>query len=294
MNDTARSIDPRTTLGVATLAVRDAERSLALYRDALGFEVLGRDDGTLRLGAGGTALLTLQASPLFRPRPAPTTGLYHIAILLPSRPELARVLRRLIDARVPLGSADHAVSEALYLSDPDGNGLEIYRDRPRDQWHWDGSRVHMVTERLDAAGILAELPPSPSSVLPAGTTIGHVHLQIADLAAADAFYHLALGFDITAGFPGALFVGAGGYHHHLGLNTWESRGAPPAPPDAVGLRRFEIVLPDDRALHGTVQRLEAAGYPTHGGEQGTEVNDPWANTVVLRSPASHSGRPPAR
>jgi len=269
-------------LGAATLAVGDAERSLALYRDVLGFEVLGRDNGTLRLGAGGTHLLTLEASPRFRPRPMPTTGLYHVAVLLPSRPELARVLRRLIDARIALGSADHAVSEALYLSDPDGNGLEIYRDRPRDQWRWDGSRVHMVTERLDAAGILRELPASQSSGLPAGTRIGHMHLQVADLAAADMFYHQILGFDITASFPGALFAGAGGYHHHLGLNTWESRAAPKPPPEAVGLRSFEIVLPDQSALQQVLNRLGAAGIATRHGEDGIEVDDPWQNTVVLR------------
>lgn len=288
MEPVSGSIDPQTTLGVVTLAVRDAERSLAFYRDLLGFELLDRDDGTLLLGAGDNHILTLHASPHNRPRPAPTTGLYHVAVLLPSRPELARVLRRLIDARIPLGSADHAVSEALYLGDPDGNGLEIYRDRSPETWRWNNGQVRMTTERLDAAGILRELPQTAARELPAATTIGHVHLQVADLAAAERFYHQLLGFDITAGFPGALFVSAGGYHHHLGLNTWESLAAPEPPPDATGLRSFEVVVPNRGALDAVLERLAAGGFPTRPGDRGVVVDDPWHNSVVLRTTEARS------
>ena len=219
------SIHPDTTLGPATLAVADAEHSLRFYGDLLGFEIVRTEGPRIELGAGGATLLILEARPGLLPRPSATTGLYHAAILLPSRTDLAHVLRRLLEANYPIGASDHLVSEALYLSDPDENGLEIYRDRPRAEWRYqpDG-QVIMDTLRLDFAGVLSELrrDSAPWNGIPAGTRIGHMHLQVGDLAQARVFYHDVLGFDIMADLSsyGALFLSAGGYHHHIGLNIW--------------------------------------------------------------------------
>jgi catechol 2,3-dioxygenase len=288
------SIHPDTALGTATLGVADAERSLRFYRDLLGMEVLRQEDGRVVLGAGGAPLLNLLVQPGLRPRPRATTGLYHVAILLPTRTDLAQVLRRLLETRYPIGASDHLVSEALYLDDPDGNGLEIYRDRPRGEWRYqpDG-QVVMDTIQLDFAGVLSELASASSAWagMPAGTRIGHMHLQVGDLAAADAFYRGVLGFDMMVDMSrhGALFLSAGGYHHHLGLNTWHSAGAPPQPPDAAGLRSFVVELPSPEALDEVRARVAAAGLPAREQGGALAVDDPWHNTVVLAvAPRSHA------
>ena len=278
------SIHPDTTLGATTLAVADAQRSLRFYRDFLGFQVLHTAGQRIVLGTDGVPLLNLEAQPSLRPRPRPTTGLFHVAILLPSRVDLARVLRRLLEARYPIGASDHLVSEALYLDDPDGNGLEIYRDRPRAEWRRQPSgQIAMDTRQLDLADVLSELTPANETWtgLPAGTRIGHMHLQVADLAQAEEFYHGLLGFDIMVRYEGALFLSAGGYHHHIGLNIWQSAGAPPPPPDAVGLRSFIIELPSVAAREQVQARLNAAGVPTHQQDGALAVDDPWGNTSLL-------------
>jgi catechol 2,3-dioxygenase len=278
------SIHPNTTLGSATLAVADAQRSLRFYHDFLGFQILRREGQRIVLGAAGTPLLNLEAQPDLRPRPRATTGLYHVAILLPSRVDLARVLRRLLAARYPIGASDHLVSEALYLDDPDGNGLEIYRDRPRAEWRYQaGGEIAMDTRQLDFAAVLDELLPADESWngMPAGTRIGHMHLQVADLAEAETFYHGVLGFDIMLRYDGALFLSAGGYHHHIGLNIWHSAGAPPSPPDAVGLRSFVVVLPSAAALEQVHARVTAAGVPARQQAGALAVDDPWRNTILL-------------
>lgn len=278
------SIHPSTTLGPATLAVADAQRSLRFYRDFLGFQAESAGGSRIALSAGGAPLFYLDPQPGLRPRARHTTGLYHAAILLPTRADLAGVLRLLIEARYPIGASDHLVSEALYLDDPDGNGLEIYRDRPRAEWRYapDG-QVAMDTLPLDAAGVLGELPPSGATWagMPAGTRIGHMHLQVADLNTAEAFYHATLGFDIMCRFPGALFLSAGGYHHHIGLNIWNSAGAAPAPPDTAGLRAFVVELPNDEALAQVRARAVAAGAPMREQDGALAVKDPWRNTVLL-------------
>jgi catechol 2,3-dioxygenase len=209
---------------------------------------------------------------------------------MPSRRELALALMRLADARWPLdGASDHVVSEALYLSDPDGNGIEIYRDRPRDQWQVRDGRLQMATLPLDLRHLAGELaggdPHSPS--LPAGTRMGHVHLQVSELEQTEAFYHGVLGFDVTVrSYPGALFVSAGGYHHHIGCNTWHSAGSGPALPGAVGLRAYEVALPDTAALQTVLARIEAAGLVTEADGQtgGQIVRDPSGNAVLLTCP----------
>jgi catechol 2,3-dioxygenase len=281
------AIHPDTTLGPVTLAVADAERSLRFYRDLLGFQVLRTEGQQLVLGVAETPLLILIAQAGLRPKPRAATGLYHVAILLPGRADLARVLQRLLDVRYPIGASDHLVSEALYLSDPDGNGLEIYRDRPRTAWRWQGDRIQMDTLPLDLGDVLAELSRdnAPWNGLPPGTRIGHIHLQVADLGTAKAFYHGVLGFDVVSQMPGALFLSAGGYHHHIGLNTWHSAGAAPPPPDTAGLRSFVVELPDAAALEPVRARIATAGLPIHEHEGGLAVQDPWQNTVILRAAA---------
>ncbi len=275
---TPQSIDAATTLGVTTLRVADAGRSLAFYRDLLGFHVLEQTPATILLGSPKQIVLRLDVEAGLKRHPTNTTGLYHAAILLPNRLDLAHVVQRLIAVRYRFGASDHAVSEALYLDDPDGNGLEIYRDRPRSEWRWGANgEVHMVTESLDLYAVLAEVSPTAPawSGIPAGTRMGHMHLQVGNLRQAEEFYHGVLGFDIVAHYPGALFVSAGGYHHHLGLNVWQSQNGPQQPSDAAGLAHFEIVMPNQAALDGVRQRLEAADIAVQAQANGLVVFDPW-------------------
>ena len=280
------SIHSDTTVGPVYLTVADLDRSEQFYRDVLGFKPLDRQGDTLAFTADGVQpLVVLHGRADARPRPRRATGLYHFAILVPSRIELARSLRRLAEQRYPLqGAADHLVSEALYLADPDDNGIEIYRDRPRDEWSWQDGQVRMATDPLDLDGILAELPAGEASGtgLHPGTILGHMHIHVADLRAAEAFYHGLLGFDIMLHFgPSALFVAAGGYHHHIGLNTWAGVGAPPPPDDAAGLRYFAITLPNDAELERVADRLRHAGVALDQTGEGVLLHDPSRNGVLL-------------
>lgn len=281
------SIHPDTTIGAVRLTVTDLARSRTFYERAIGLQASELDDGALALGVRGERpiieLLGDSSAPVLNRR---ATGLYHLAILLPTRQDLALALARLADARSPLdGASDHLVSEALYISDPDGNGIEIYRDRPRDQWPRSGDTLEMATLPLDIDDLLDELAQAegPQDVAPPGTRIGHVHLQVADLGEAEAFYTGVLGFDvIVRGYPGALFVSAGGYHHHIGLNTWQSAGAPPPPPGSVGLRCFEVALPSEQESIRVLDRIKAAGVEITPGPTGSLVRDPSGNGVLLR------------
>jgi catechol 2,3-dioxygenase len=280
------SIDPATALGAVHLVVRDLDRAVAFYETRLGFRVLAREPGMAWLGVDGRELLVLRESRVAA-RERGTTGLYHFAVRVPFRRDLARSLARLIETGTPLqGAADHRVSEALYLSDPEGNGIEIYRDRPREQWAAKGGKPLMTTEALDLAGLLAERGADDAAWngLANGTDLGHVHLTVSHLGKAERFYVEGLGFDVTmrAG-NSALFVSAGGYHHHLGLNTWAGEGAPAPPEGAAGLHSFEVRLPKRAALERTVARLEAAGFPAARAENGFETRDPFQNVVRLTS-----------
>jgi catechol 2,3-dioxygenase len=284
---TRSTLPAETSLGPVTLGVADADRAVAFYRDFLGLEVLRAEPARVVLGAAGTALMVLEADPALRPPSRGTTGLYHVAILLPTRADLAQILKRLVDTGHRFGASDHLVSEALYLSDPDRNGLEIYRDRPKAEWRRRGSQIEMDTLQLDGAGIMRELREVQEPWrMPAGTRIGHIHLKVADLGEAEAFYHGVLGFDITTTYPGALFLSAGGYHHHIGANTWESAGGSPPPPGSTGLRSFTINLPDAAALGEVQSRLAAAGVPVRDREGAVAVEDPVRNTVLLAVGAS--------
>jgi catechol 2,3-dioxygenase len=282
------AIHPESSMGTVSLTVSDVERSRNFYERAIGLRAAELDDGTLGLGVGDEPpVIELHADPVARPLDPRAPGLYHLAILVPNRTELALALARLARAGVPLtGASDHLVSEALYLSDPDGNGIEIYRDRPRDQWPVRDGVLQMATLPLDLDSIMDELGETTdlSPLAPAGTRIGHVHLQVSDVAEAERFYSGVLGFEVTVrGYPGALFVSAGGYHHHLGLNTWHSAGSPPAALRTIGLRSFEIVLPSTEELERVLARVRAAGIETHTAPGGLLVRDPFGNDVLLRT-----------
>jgi catechol 2,3-dioxygenase len=289
----ARTVPPvrihaDAAIGTVRLTVSDLARSRAFYERAVGLQSTDLDDGTLALGIGdGRALLELRGDRSAHALNRRATGLYHVAILVPSRRDLALGLARLVEARWPLdGASDHLVSEALYLSDPDGNGIEIYRDRPRELWRRDGDGLEIATLPLDLRDVLGELSDSPGSqrLAPAGTRIGHVHLQVSDLDEAEHFYSGLLGFDVVLrGYPGALFVSAGGYHHHIGLNTWHTAGASPPRAGSIGLRSFDVELPSAGELELVLDRVRAAGIPTTAMHGATLVCDPSGNGVVLRA-----------
>jgi catechol 2,3-dioxygenase len=278
------SIHPETRVSSVHLTISDLERALHFYRDTLGFRVLERKESTVALTPDGTApLITLTGQPNARPRPRRTTGLYHMAILVPTRADLARTLHHLTEVGYPLeGWADHLVSEAIYLADPEGNGIEIYRDRARDQWPRRNGQIQMATDPLDVDGMLAEADKRSWDGLPPQTRIGHIHLQVSDLRQAEMFYHGLLGFDVvTRDYPGALFVSAGGYHHHIGLNTWAGTGAPQPPPDSAGLRDFTLTLPDRAEWQRMVERLKQAHVELSEQDDGISLHDPSGNGIRL-------------
>jgi catechol 2,3-dioxygenase len=254
-----------TSILSVELGVSNLQRSLAFYEGLLGFRRLTveRDHTELSASGSGPAQVVLVQLEHARPKPPRTTGLFHVAIRVPDRRALGETLRRLVEhGWLMQGFADHGVSEAIYLADPDGNGLEIYRDRPRDQWPRKNGSLEMVTNALDVEGLLAEAEQHNllwTGINPA-SDIGHVHLQVSDLQTAEDFYVGLVGFDVTQRtYPGALFVAAGGYHHHVGLNVWSSRGAPSPPANAVGLREFTVRVTKAAALTELTERLKAAG-----------------------------------
>ena len=278
-------IPPDTSIGKVRLRVADIDDLTAFYERVVGLRSVERDGDVARLGPeGGEPLIELVSAPDAPPAPRFSTGLFHLAILVPDRAELARSLKRVAGAGWRLtGASDHLVSEALYLQDPEGNGIEIYRDRPRDQWNRDGGELRMATLPLDLDSVIGELGDGEQQAngMPAGTTIGHVHLQVADIRAAEAFYNGALGLDVMVrSYPGALFLSAGGYHHHLGLNTWQSQGAPPPPEGALGLDRYELVLPDEAARDEAAAGLGERGDPVRV-DEGVLATDPSGNRVLL-------------
>jgi catechol 2,3-dioxygenase len=273
-----------TKLGYVHLTISDKARSVDFYERSLGFQVHRQEIGTTYLGAGGEDLLALTEIPgaVRIPR---RSGLYHFAILTPSRQALARSLRNLIETETGLqGGADHLVSEALYLSDQDGNGIEIYRDRPRSEWEYDNGNLKMGTEPLDYQGILNEGRGEHGdwTGLDSQTRLGHMHLHVANLAEAVEFYEKVVGFDFLLSYMGsASFLSAGGYHHHIGLNTWNGVGVPPPPPDTVGLRYFTVQLAQEADRQKLIERLNQAQLPyeTQGG--GLFVRDPSQNGILF-------------
>jgi catechol 2,3-dioxygenase len=271
-----------TTLGAVRLQVSDIERSLAYYREVLGLELLSRDGNAAALGpGGGDPLVRLEGRPGVRAAARRgLLGLYHFAILLPDRASFGRFIGHLSAIGVPAGSADHFVSEALYLSDPDGLGIEVYVDRPRSTWRHQRRQLYMTTEPLDVAGALAAGAGQPWTGMPPRTVMGHVHLHVGDIEQGAAFYHGALGFDKTVwDYPGALFMAAGGYHHHLGTNTWAS--GPPASDADARLLSWEIVLPEGADVQEASRSVTGAGFPVEEAGDGCGAADPWGTRVRL-------------
>lgn len=262
-----------TRMGEVHLTVADRARSIEFYERVIGL----RHEGDGRLSAGGEDLLVLHEEPGAQPAPR-HTGLFHFALLLPTRADLAAWLDHAARLRVELtGASDHLVSEALYLRDPDHHGIEIYRDRPADQWERDGEHVRMATLPLDLRDVMSALD-GPFDGMPRGTTMGHVHLQVADIAATEQFYAGVLGFDIRARYGNqATFLSAGGYHHHLGANVWNSSGAAPPPPGSAALRHAVVVVPDETEL----ERIAAAVGAEPDGDA-VAARDPSQNGLVFR------------
>jgi catechol 2,3-dioxygenase len=273
-------IAPSTHIGAVHVSCLNVDRAVRFYEERLG--LVHRHSGeTAVLGAAGRDLLVLDGS-ASSPRAPGTTGLYHFAILVPSRAHLARALRRLAGTGTPLqGAADHGVSESLYLADPEGNGIEIYRDRPRAEWPIVDGRLRMRTDPLDLDALLDQAS-SGDDGMAAGTTMGHVHLQVSDLGAAERFYVGVLGFELMQRYgPSALFVAAGGYHHHIGMNTWAGAGAPPPAPGSTGLRYAEIVLPSRASRDDVVERVRGASIPVDAIGDATLIRDPSDNGILL-------------
>jgi catechol 2,3-dioxygenase len=274
-----------TRLGVVRLQVADLARSLEWYRRVLGLEPLDRSERVVHLGIRGTAtpLVELHERPGAAPVPRRgRLGLYHYAILLPHRPALGRFLRHLTAIGERAGMSDHFVSEALYLTDPDGLGIEVYADRPRSAWRHADRQLTMATNPLDVEAVLAAGDGERWSGMPSGTVLGHVHLFVADLERAAVFYHAGLGLDkVVWSYPGALFLSAGGYHHHLGINTWAT-GAVPAGPDEARLLEWEVFVPAVRDAAEAIASMAAAGGTVEHSVDGGVARDPWGTAVRVR------------
>ena len=258
-------------IGAVKLVVRDLAGVSAFYRQALGLAVIEQGEGFARLGAGSAVLLDLVQDAAARVRSRREAGLFHTAFLLPSRADLASWIVHASETRVAVqGAADHIVSEALYLQDPEGNGIEIYVDRPAEAWSIRNNQIEMTTDPLDIEAIVAAGDGRVWTGVPPGTVVGHLHLQVGEIAKAEAYYASLLGFDVTYRVPGATFYSTGGYHHHLATNVWSSRGAAPRSDVATGLAGFELVARSD-ADHAAL--LARAG--------GAALVDPWGTEIKI-------------
>ena len=267
-------------IGAVGLKARDLSRLADFYSQAIGLDVLDRDSKTARLGAGDVALLELEAAPSATPDDPRTAGLYHTAFLQPTRSDLARWLAHAAQNRVALtGASDHAVSEAIYLDDPEGNGIEVYRDRLPEEWRWSGDRIHMTTERLDLDNLAADAGNTAYAGAPAGLRIGHIHLRVGDLGTTQNFYSDIVGLNPTAGRGGALFMSSGRYHHHVGSNIWHSAGAGKRDEDRAGLAWFAVEAAGEGERDAVLARLKAANVPLTGSAQGPEARDPYGTRV---------------
>lgn len=289
------SIHPETQMGAISLAVANLENQLEFYQKALGFKLHWREGNQAGLGAGGSDLLLLTEEPSLK-KYRGVTGLYHVAYLFPNRRELAIAMARLFAIKYPNSPTDHIMTKTTYLDDLEGIGIELYCESPEDgTWTFKDGKFESYRkdgswsdgrEPLDVDALFKHIRDDDrlDVPVPPDTRIGHVHLHVRDVEEAVNFYHGIIGFDIMGvSKPFQMgFVSAGGYHHHLGLNTWQGRGAPPPPPDAVGLRYYTIDLPNQQAYDEVVARVDAAGVPTNQTEAGLLLYDPSQNGVVLR------------
>ncbi|MEG9295615.1 VOC family protein [Mangrovibacillus sp. Mu-81] len=275
---------PHAHVSQVTIKVENLSRSLNFYQEVIGFKVLHQSENVASLTADGrSTLLTIeQPENVIRKQPG-TTGLYHFAILLPERADLGRILNHFAQKNIKLGSSDHLVSEALYLSDPDGNGIEVYWDKPASTWTWNGDQVEMAVDPIDARAILAEGKGEPWTGLPPHTLMGHIHLHVAELNETAEFYTKGLGFDVVSKFGNqALFISTGGYHHHIGLNTWNGVGAPRPARESVGLSSFTIHFPSGEERNTAISRLKTLGKHVNQDQNGRiSIEDPSGNKLYL-------------
>lgn len=275
---------PHTFVNQVNIKVTNLAQSLAFYQRIIGFHILEQSEKTAALTADGkTPLVFLEQPEHTMPKQPRTTGLYHFALLLPSRSDLANFLHHFIQSGYPLqGAADHLVSEALYLADPDGNGIEVYADRPASTWKWQNGTVEMTTIALDAENLLAEGQGDTWNGLPADTIMGHIHLHVSELRATEEFYCKGLGFDIVSRYgTQALFISTGVYHHHIGLNTWNGVGAPAPSANSVGLKWFSLVLPNEAARQQVITQLQKIGASVTEEDGRFLTKDPSGNTIQL-------------
>ncbi|HVN55187.1 MAG TPA: VOC family protein [Anaerolineaceae bacterium] len=294
LTDTQFRIHPATRPGLVDLAVADLDRQVSFYQTVLGFKLHERTETSARLGAGGADFLRLTLQPGGR-RYRGTTGLYHFAVLFPNRRELALAIARLFSIRYPNYPTDHILTKTTYLDDPEGNGIELYAESPEDGT-WEFENGEYVTRRsdgtpsdgrepLDVEALFRLLKPDDrlDAPVPPETRLGHIHLHVANLQSAVHFYHDVIGFDIMGMAPAfrMAFVSAGGYHHHIGLNTWAGEGAPPPPAGSLGLRYFTIRFPDRPALDAVLERVKGSQIPVETIEEGYLLRDPSQNGVVL-------------
>jgi catechol 2,3-dioxygenase len=271
-----------TRPGVVTLQLADIDRSIRYYSEVLGLEASleGRTAASLHAAGGGEPLLRLREHPGANPVPSGgLLGLYHFALLLPDRPSLGRFLKHLAASGIRAGMSDHLVSEAVYLHDPDGLGIEVYADRPRESWRVEGDQLAMATEPLDVDSVVGSAGTTGWTGMPEGSTVGHIHLFVSDLDLAASFFHEALGLDkIVWSYPGALFMSAGGYHHHLGVNTW-ARGARKAGADDARLLEWSLIIPPESDLSAIGRSLAAGGHRADLDGDSLLATDPWGTTV---------------
>ncbi len=272
---------PITFVGEVSINVLDLNNAILFYQEIIGLQVLKKNDRQAVLTTDGkTPLLTLEQPADVIPKEGRTTGLYHFALLLPSRADLSIFLRHLLQTKYPFGAADHEVSEALYITDPDGNGIEVYSDRPSTDWRWADGEVAMGTDPLDGNDLLNE-SNGEWSKLPAGTLMGHIHLHVADLRKTEEFYMQGLGFTVVNRYGGALFTSTGGYHHHIGLNTWNGVGAPAPKENSVGLNWYTLVFADEEARNKVTEQLKGIGAVVTEKEGFFAVTDPSGNEIHL-------------
>ncbi len=271
-------------IGSIGLIARDLDRLTAFYRDLLGLTVQERTGRSARLGAGGVTLIEIEHRPDALPDNSATAGLYHTAFLMPTRADHARWIGHIARNRVAItGASDHGVSEAFYLDDPEGNGIEVYNDRPPERWQRDNGLIVMSTRQLDIDAILREVDPATATypAAPEGLRIGHVHLRVGDIAKAEEFYRGALGLDLTRRRGGATFMSSGGYHHHVGANVWHSEGAGLRDPNRAGLAWFSMEAADDAVFAAVQAGLKAAGVAAQASGLGLETADPWGTRIRL-------------
>lgn len=275
---------PITYTDEVGLKVLDLEAMKKFYVGTLGFQVISEEGNEVRLGTDGNSLIRLTATGGLVPKRGRYAGLYHFAILLPNRKELGKILLHLHQQGIRVGSSDHLVSEALYLSDPEGNGIEIYRDRDPEEWNWSNGQIAMAVDPIDAEGILREagLANETWSGMPSGTLMGHVHLHVSNLAEAQRFYTEGLGFEVVTSMGGqALFLADQKYHHHIGLNIWNGIGIPALPENEAGLDFFTLVFEDDAKRSETAGRIRSLGAEVTEADDYWETKDPAGITIRL-------------